>query len=218
MLFHAFVINPEAGESTRGYLHGGLFIDFIGQKPAPVLWLLSFDMLIFLVDFVMLALVIERVKMTLSMSGLSPADTSNANTSTDTNTAPSEDGQDHDAEERGLIRGTEDVEDGLTLNPDLNTSSAANVDEDVNDERSHLLADPGDGGVGRDGHPLDSFASGQAVIVDMSLWHTIRDQWQYSNAPRRQTGFAPSPQAAAFLRQRLGLEVGTDGRIVRVDP
>lgn len=62
MLFHAFLIRPEAGEETRGYLHGGLFIDFVGQAPVSVYRLLLFDLLIFLIDFIMLGLIIERVK------------------------------------------------------------------------------------------------------------------------------------------------------------
>lgn len=217
ILCHAFVLHPEAGEATRGYLTGGLFIDFIGQKPVPLLWLLSFDVLIFLVDLVMLALVIERVKVTMSTIGTAPSGTANEDTSTDTNTAESGDRQDHDAEERGLIRGNEDVEASSASEPNSNPSPVADIDEDVNDERSNLLADPGDGGAARGAHPLDSFASGQAVIVDMGLWSTIRDQWQYSSRLRQQTGYAPSPEAAAFLRRRLGLQVGADGRIARVD-
>ncbi|KAJ5161175.1 hypothetical protein N7492_006567 [Penicillium capsulatum] len=217
MIFHAFVTHPEAGEATRGYLHGGLFIDFIGQRPAPLLWLLSFDVLILLVDFVMLALVIERVKMTASTSGTTSSATENTNTSTDPNPSRPEDRQDHDAEERGVIRGDEEVESSSAPGSTLNASPGLNIDEDVHDERTTLLADPDAGSASRGGHPLDSFVSGQAVIMDMGFWHTIRDQWRHSSTPRRPAGYTPSPEAAAFLRQRLGLQVGTNGRLVRVN-
>lgn len=217
MIFHAFFIHPEAGENTRGYLHGGLFIDFIGQKPAPVLQLLLFDVLIFLVNFVMLALIVERVK-TAGPSDVSSS-TAQANTDTGANGAqPSSDRQDHDAEERGVMRGTETAADanGTTAS----ALSVADVDEDLNNERTTLLADPGESASGqtlRSGHPLDAFSTGQTVIMDMGFLETICDQWRYSTTPRRETGYVPTPETATFLRQRFGLQVGTDGRIVRVD-
>jgi hypothetical protein len=212
MIFHAFFIRPEAGESTRGYLHGGLFIDFIGQKPAPVFRLLSFDLLIFLVDFVMLALIIERVK----TAGTTPTTTA-TNPESETSTEPASEQQDHDAEERGVIRETE-----ITSPDDMPSASpVAEIDEDVNHERTTLLADPGENSSAqtpRGGHPLDSYSSGQAVILEMGFFSTIREQWKYSTTPRRPTtGYVPTPETATFLRQRFGLQVGADGRIVRVD-
>lgn len=218
MIVHAFFIHPEAGEDTRGYLHGGLFIDFIGQKPAPVFRLLSFDMLIFLVDFIMLALIVERVK-TADSSDTSSQNTTRINTDSTTGGGqPPSERQDHDAEERGVMRETEN-----TVDPNSTTAGAspvADIDEDVNNERTTLLADPGEstsGQTARGGRPLDSFSTGQAVIMDMGFLDTIRDQWRYSTTTRRVTGYVPSPETATFLRQRFGLQVGTDGRIVRVD-
>lgn len=213
MIFHAFFIRPEAGESTRGYLHGGLFIDFIGQKPAPVFRLLSFDLLIFLVDFVMLALIVERVK----TAGKPPSTTDTTNTDSATSTEqPDSERQDHDAEERGVIREPENTSPSDTPS----TSPVAEIDEDVNNERTTLLADPGETSSAqtpRGGHPLDSYSSGQAVIMEMGFFSTIRDQWRYSTTPRRPTtGYVPTPETATFLRQRFGLQVGADGRIVRV--
>lgn len=216
MIFHAFFVQPEAGENTRGYLHGGLFIDFIGQKPVPVFRLLSFDMLIFVVDFVMLALIIERVK----TAGTNDASSSQAQANADaggSSAQHSSDRQDHDAEERGIMR---DDENAVGANATVASApSVADVDEDLHTERTTLLADPGEGTSGqapRGGHPLDSFSAGQTVIMDMGFLETIRDQWRYSTTPRRQTGYGPTPETATFLRQRFGLQVGTDGRIVRV--
>lgn len=224
MIFHAFVISPEAGEATRGYLNGGLFIDFIGQKPVPVFRLLAFDTLILLVDVVMLALIIERVKTvgTKGQASLSPNGNTTTSANSDTNTTQSGQ-QDHDAEERG-VRSSEDGGE-ITDSPEndaTNTSPVPEIDDDVQDERTTLLADPGEGGTGpipRGGHPLDSFSTGQAVIMDMGFFTTIRDQWRHSSTPVRQgdARYAPSPQAATFLRERLGLQVGADGRIVRIE-
>ncbi|KAJ5592842.1 hypothetical protein N7537_009746 [Penicillium hordei] len=224
MLFHAFLIRPEAGEETRGYLHGGLFIDFIGQAPVSVYRLLSFDLLIFLIDLIMLALIIERVK-TNGTPAPAPT-TSNADTATETTTETIPDAeesqpQDHDAEERGIIR----QEDGeQTISPAHYSSDShhsSGIDEEVEEERTTLLADPADaesGSGARGGHPMDTFAAGQAVIVNMSFRGTICDQWRHSNAATRpSSGFAPSPETATFLRQRFGLQVGTNGRIERAN-
>ncbi|KAJ5712742.1 hypothetical protein N7493_009210 [Penicillium malachiteum] len=218
MIFHAFLIRPEAGEATRGYLHGGLFIDFIGQTPVPIFRLLSFDILILLLDFVMLGLIIERVKTAAIISP--PSSTPTAATNNDTANASDgntegqaqaqEQEQDHDSEERGVVRGSEQTQDTSTTPP------LSIEDDDINDERNALLADPGEYTSGRDNHPLDLFASGQAVIMHMGLFSTIRDQWTHSSIPHRPAGYSPSPETAMFLRQRFGLQVGTDGRIVRV--
>lgn len=224
MLFHAFLIRPEAGEATRGYLHGGVFIDFIGQKPVPIFRLLLFDLLILLVDFLMLGLIIERVKTT----GTTTTTTANTSTSTaqttnttDTNTTNDETTtQDHDAEERGVVRGTDestDSTDGHSHEPST-SPPLAEIDDDVHEERTTLLAEPGDSTSGQGRHPLDSFASGQAIILDMGLFTTIRDQWMHTTQTRRPTGYVPSPETATFLRQRFGLQVGADGRITRADP
>ncbi|OQE29745.1 hypothetical protein PENSTE_c002G02308 [Penicillium steckii] len=213
MFFHAFIIRPQAGEDTRGYLHGGIFIDFIGQTPVSVLRLILFDTLIFLIDLIMLGLIIERVK---TVGASTPATTSTEQTTSTSNSTQSE-GQDHDAEERGMVRGTE--EDGEEQSDTTTSSPIAEHDDYVNDERTTLLAEPGESSSvqTRDGHPLDTFSAGQAVIVEMGLLTTIRDQWKHSTTPQRPSGYVPSPETATFLRQRFGLQVGTDGRIVRVD-
>ncbi|KAJ5884895.1 hypothetical protein N7495_009405 [Penicillium taxi] len=213
MIFHIFLIRPEAGEATRGYLHGGLFIDFIGQKPAPIARLLCFDTLILLIDFLMLALIVERVNTVGPRSLTSPninTSSSNIQTDSDPNSAQSNP-QDHDAEERGVIRGHEDADANT---PNDSTPLISAIDYDVNEERTTLLADPGEDNSGRDGHPLDSFISGQAVLVDAGLFTIIRSQWLYSM--QRPANYSPSPQMATFLRRRLGLQIDAEGQPVRV--
>ncbi|KAJ5510703.1 hypothetical protein N7453_002806 [Penicillium expansum] len=190
MLFHAFLVRPEAGEETRGYLHGGLFIDFIGQSPVSIYQLLSFDLLIFIIDFIMLGLIIERP-------------------------------QDHDAEERGVLRQEDSDETMSPAQYSSDSHHSSGIDEEVEEERTTLLADPADtesGSGARGEHPMDTFAAGEAVILSMSFLGTIRDQWRQSNSAARPTsGFVPSPETATFLRQRFGLQVGTNGRIERAN-
>lgn len=98
---------------------------------------------------------------------------------------------------------------------------SSSIDEEVEEERTTLLADPADaesGSAARGEHPMDTFAAGEAIILNMSFLDTIRDQWRHSNATARPTsGFVPSPETATFLRQRFGLQVGTNGRIERAN-
>ncbi|EPS27001.1 hypothetical protein PDE_01942 [Penicillium oxalicum 114-2] len=226
MLFHGFLIRPEVGEFTRGYQHGGLFIDFIGQKPVPTFRLLVFDVLILLVDLIMLALIIERVKIVGSRSllaSLSAGNTATANADASAETAPA-DTQNHDAEERG-VRNSDDtaaIDSSSTDHATTHSGPSDGVDDEAFDERTSLLADPGIAGNGspqRGGHPLDLFASGQSIIMEMGIFSTIREQWQHTTMPvrRNDAGYTPPPQAATFLRERLGLQMGADGRLVRIN-
>ncbi|KXG45821.1 uncharacterized protein PGRI_046770 [Penicillium griseofulvum] len=224
MLFHAFLIRPEAGEETRGYLHGGLFIDFIGQAPVSAYRLLSFDLLILLIDFIMLGLIIERVK-TNGIPAPSPT-APNTDTTTDTTTdinpgAEESVPQDHDAEERGVLLQEDGGERMPPAHHGSDSTHSSGIDEEAEEERTTLLADPADAETGsgaRGEHPMDTFAAGEAVIVNMSLLGTIRDQMRHSNAQARPTsGFVPSPETATFLRRRFGLQVGTNGRIERAN-
>lgn len=220
IFFHAFFIRPEAGEETRGYLHGGLFIDFVGQVPVSTLRLLSFDLLIFLVDIVMLALTIERVNITgTSTPASSDPSPANADSSQETTVSQS---QDHDAEERGVLRQEDGHETSPHTHDSTESSPHSSIDEEAEEERTNLLADPADIQspiIARGCHPMDTFASGEAIIANVRLFGTLRDQWRYykSLTTRQTTGFTPTTETATFLRQRFGLQVGTDGRIERID-
>ncbi|KAL1985273.1 hypothetical protein VTN96DRAFT_8072 [Rasamsonia emersonii] len=204
MLLHLLFVHPDAGEETRGYLHGGLFIDFIGQKaPVPRLRLLMFDVLVMVLHLIMLGLIVERVK------------TNSANTSTPSTTTRQRSRQDLDAEERGVRRDEPRVRPGDRGLVNDHTSTG------LSPERTELLAEPledGSGHVSRDSHPLDTFVSGEAVLMDMSIIDTIRDQWRYNPAtiPAR-SSFVPSNETTTFLRERFGIQVGPDGRVVRVE-
>jgi hypothetical protein len=208
-------VHPEAGEDTRGYLHGGLFIDFIGQKsPVPVLRLLFFDFLVLIVHLIMLGLIIERVKINV---------TGPASSRTPTGQQAAAPSQDHDSEERGVLRNqeTSDRPERGSQSDDIELDVLENPDA-THDERSELLSDSPDieyEQTWKDSHPLDSFSSGEAIILDMSILDTIRDQWRFNqvNSPGRSSTFVASTETTSFLRERFGIEVGPDGRVVRVD-
>ncbi|KAI9045586.1 DSC4 family protein [Aspergillus affinis] len=236
MVFHYFFIHPDAGESTRGYLHGGLLIDFIGQKaPVPVARLLSFDVLVMLLHLIMLGLIVERVKTTEATAAANTTAASPSPSSTAQSPIAERD-QDHDSEERGVLHNdsnrsnhtsssSEADSHGLGLGDALGSresgsQSRLNLDEEF--ERDELLADPLESGHtsgSKNHHPVDSFASGEAVVMDLGLFDVIRDQWRYSPvAARRTSAYVPSDQTAAFLRQRFGLQVRPDGRVERIAP
>lgn len=161
-----------------------------------------------------MGLIIERVK----TAGI--ASSTESTTTSATARDASEQQQDHDAEERGIRRNgpgsapaesTNDGNDEISP-PRTETSS---IDERL--ERTELLTGTYDEHGARDSHALDMFASGEAVIMDIGLLDTIRDQWRYSPAifPRRST-YVPSDETATFLRDRLGLQIAPDGRVTRV--
>lgn len=227
MIFHAFSTHPEIDETTRGYLHGGLFIDFIGQKgPVSVGRLISFDLLVMVVDFVMLGLVIERVR-TVDSTSESRSEETGAE-------ADAEAQQDHDSEERGVLRG-QNRDDGIELDEfahDEHTPTQTNKSNttDDDDERTNLLAEPSNAHT-KPTHPLDIFSSGEYMLMDLGLIDTIRDQWRYSpssvssgrspttssSRTSRTSRYAPSAETAAFLRERFGLQVSVDGRVERIE-
>ncbi|TQB74783.1 hypothetical protein MPDQ_004225 [Monascus purpureus] len=228
MFSHNFFTHPEAGEATREYLHGGLFIDFIGEKaPVSVLRLISLDIIILFIDFIMMGLIIERVKTV----GLASA-TADGTSASDTRDTSGRQVQDHDSEERGVLQrglGTAlamstnhdggDV-DSNGLGPRDNPArTRSSIDERL--ERTELLAGSPEGGLSqgtRDSHALDSFFSGEAVIMDMGLISAIREQWRHSPAAlSRRTSYLPSDETASFLRERFGLQVTPDGRVVRIE-
>ncbi|RAL12287.1 DSC4 family protein [Aspergillus homomorphus CBS 101889] len=242
MLCHHLFAPPEAGEETRGYMHGGLLIDFIGQRtPVPLLRLLFMDSLVLVLNLVMLMLVVERVKTVEVQPQTQTTTTTITTTSTGTGTTTGEgsgsatagvgnaeqpgQGQDHDLEERGILRGGRTASDSNARSEvESGEHRPIHTDDNDIDERTELLADPAESGLNlgstaaKDSHPLDGFASGQAVIMEAGLVEVVREQWRYSaaTAPRAQRPFVPSRHTEVFLRERLGLRIAANGRMERI--
>jgi hypothetical protein len=60
-LIHLLRSNPSAGEATRGYLHGGLILDFVGQLgPIPKLRLLLLDLAILLFQLLLVRTIASK--------------------------------------------------------------------------------------------------------------------------------------------------------------
>ncbi|KAG0650652.1 Defective for SREBP cleavage 4 [Hyphodiscus hymeniophilus] len=190
MFLHILTARSEAGESMRGYLHGGVIIDLIGQKgPTSKFHLVLLDILLLGLQCFMLAVHVERERLAAVMAALvSPATT----TATATEAQPRAEiveAQDHDAEERGVF-GTGAMNNGdIELQPMVSTSEANSGNNEGtlerDEERERLLAEP---------HPrqdpedddatgVDAFWSGTAIVADFHIVHTLRKQWEdYGNA------------------------------------
>lgn len=200
---HIVAVHPSACEEARGYLHGGLFIDFVGQKaPVSRIRLVAFDFLIMLIHLVMLGLVLERVRTDVKRESTEDGESPATSTEAEYGTNPE---QDHDAEERGVLQN------------ETNNDDFPEEPQDSTLERTALLAEPAEDGsspASRHSHPLDTFASGEALILDMGLFKTIRDQWKHNTGSRPRTAFTPSQETTTFLREHLGVSVGPDGRVL----
>ena len=201
-LLHAFLDPPSAGEATRGYLHGGLAIDFIGQKgPSSKVHLL-------VLDLVVLALQLTHLAADITRQRLRKMDTAAAASSS----------QDLDSEERG-IRRSDEVQD-IEMQ-DLNSSGAAAIpansiedDEAGSSERDTLLSSSSSAVTAvrtDDQHIADAFNSGQIVLADLDIARTVKQQfWAYHAASPQ------SEQSSREMRQQVigGLLRWRDGSTV----
>jgi hypothetical protein len=177
-------LTPASGtEATRGYLHGGLAMDFIGQQgPANRFVLFLFDLLVMALQFVHLTAHISRKRLKDDAAAAAPRATPAV--------PPPSAGQDLDSEERGVRHSVElERQDDIEMQT-LNPSGAADTslvtgEDDETDERDSLLssAPPPRSDV----HIFDAFHSGQIVLADLNIWKTIRDQfWAYQKSTAEQ--------------------------------
>lgn len=170
IFLHILLTPAKSSEEMRGYLHGGIIIDLIGQKgPSSRLKLVIFDLIVLVLQTIMFSIHIERERIGRILAGYLKK----------TPEAPPPSTQDHDAEERGVLRdnvtSSEDIE-MQTLGPAGALSpSRSRVDVSEADEaREDLLAEPD--GDENDDTPLDIFWSGTAVIGNFNIVDTLRSQ------------------------------------------
>lgn len=189
ILLHIFTARSQAGEAMRGYLHGGVIIDLIGQKgPTSKIHLVLLDLLILGLQCFMLAVHVERERLTKATAALSSGTTVPPN---DQPRAEVVTAQDHDAEERGIMRDGDTNDEGIELqslpprNEEATTSATTEADAERIEERERLLAEPPPRTEEEDDDDtgLDIFWSGTAVLADFHIIQNLRRQWQdYGNA------------------------------------
>lgn len=212
MLLHLLRNRPSASEVTRGYLHGGVLIDFIGQKgPVPKTRLVVHDLSITVLQLLMIAVQIRKAKIGQAISGNATAATS----------------QDADAEERGVRRSEDSMSDTNTMSEndielqDLShrvaetATETTPLNEEDGNERAHLLSSTAESTANIHQHPLDIFMTGQTVVAEAYLVDLLQDGWrQYrTGAPSTiatntlraaSTGHMPFPFLPAAIRARMG--------------
>lgn len=188
IFLHLVTSLPFAGEASRGYLHGGVLIDFIGQKaPTSRLSLLLLDFMIFGLQCLMVAVNMEKERI---RKVVKPPRVVSVTAATDSTDAPLTT-QDHDSEERGILRDapTLDESDGIELRP-------LRSDRPDNEERANLL-ESNSTEVGREYDGLlDVLRSGNAILSTFNVRQALRDTWNNrGNTPE---------SAAAYAIQNVG--------------
>jgi hypothetical protein len=206
-LLHQLYLAPSAGEDTRGYLHGGLMIDFIGQQGPTSKWKLgALDLCILILQLVMVSVHVKRRELKKKLAKISAGGA--AATETDEATSHAADspaqatvndnaarGQDPDDEERGVLHRTDTLSD---------------IGVDPEEEDTLLSSSP------EAGHPdaLDILTSGQYAIGEFSLIDTlIQENKSYSAhwLIRSETGMNDMPETLRrlnTLRTRFGVGGG----------
>ncbi|KXX83086.1 DSC E3 ubiquitin ligase complex subunit 4 [Madurella mycetomatis] len=172
MFAHTFFAIPQAGEATRGYLHGGVIIDFIGQKPPTTrLAFLFFDLVILGAQCLMLAVHQEREKLKKAVfPGLR---TFSPSGDTNESSAAAETTQDHDAEERGVLRDEAYIADGggMELQPLSGRDSNREGGRSPGDmEQSGSTYSSAAASVDM----MDRIMSGNAVLSNFHVIHAVR--------------------------------------------
>ena len=189
ILLHILIDPPAAGEAARGYLHGGLLIDFVGQaSPVSKFKLVGLDILTLVLQIVIMALTLEKQSL---LGKTKPAVSGRDGVMAALDAMGDQvRGQDHDLEERGVL-GSENPADTDEIEMrDLRPSARGRTGGDEDRERDDLLPTEEEDEQGRDEHPLDSFYTGDHVIAKLQLWDTIRAQWR-----SRSAGMTPSDAA-----------------------
>ncbi|CAK4033633.1 Hypothetical predicted protein [Lecanosticta acicola] len=205
-LLHAIFAAPSAGEQTRGYLHGGLAMDFIGQKgPTSKVHLLVLDILVLVMQVVQLSVHVLKMKLKDGSSTAEATPVAVTTSDGDTYSAqPVSAGQSLDDEERGVRRSVE-VTQGQDI--EMQNLSAGGLASDAvepeSSERESLMASTSMP-TRTDAYIFDAFNSGQILIADLDLWKTVRDEFvAWKKTPRSASTTAANAEANRLMRERL---------------
>lgn len=219
MLLHLFTARSEAGEAMRGYLHGGVIIDLIGQKgPTSKFHLVILDLLVLGLQCFMLAVHVERERLLAIKDALSsPA----LMAATDIPREAVVSAQSLDAEERGEMGNPAMTSEGDIEMQSLRSipipipqtdgggesssrTGGVDIDSERNSERGRLLAEPSAPQEEDDG-TLDILWSGSAIVADFHVLHNLRRQWMdYGNATEsaiQTVGFSAEFAASTATRR-----------------
>ncbi|KAI0193235.1 hypothetical protein EV127DRAFT_452191 [Xylaria flabelliformis] len=198
MFLHLISSPLEAGEASRGYLHGGILVDFIGQKaPSTRFTLILLDAAVLAIQCFMVTVNIEkeRIRTVIKPPRVNTSSTGIAIAIPTTT-------QDHDSEERGVLRDAPEIDDvNETDNVEMrslgNHSSDDSSDgENVGGEGSRLFGQSGAQRTSQSEDLTDVLQSGNAIIGNFHIPQSLRTAWH-------STGSTPE-SAAAYALQNVG--------------
>jgi len=193
ILLHIFGSMPHGHDYHRGYLHGGVFIDFVGQMPSTSrIYYVLVDIMLLILQSLMMTIHNEREKLRVTLKTFKPLHPSVAQDVAMARTIES-----LDAEERGLpreessglsVENSNDVE-LQSLNGDGNQVDGADRGEDPDNEARDSM---GDGSS--QNHLADTLTSGNGIIGEYHVLHSMR------------TAGTQLEDAAAGTLRRIGYE------------
>ena len=176
-LLHLWVTRPEAGEATRGYLHGGLMLDFVGQKgPSSKFHMVTLDLLLLAFQLVMLCAFIERQNLKRALASSADQVSGSSSTMPQGSGSNASITQDHDHEERGLLRSASHTLDDIELQPLTSTGAAVRTGAEESAEPDERLTST-QSTRHTDAHIFDAFNSGQMIVADFYVLDTVRSQY-----------------------------------------
>ncbi|KAL1311093.1 hypothetical protein AAFC00_001300 [Neodothiora populina] len=219
LFLHVIYDRPAATEATRGYLHGGLAMDFIGQKgPTSKIHLVALDILLLLLQLVALGTHMTHVKVKHQIDNPAAPARQSAVTTTATPaaSAPTETAQDLEHEEQGLLRSDHhpvDIELETLNSVGRRSSNGPNTSAEVQDQedndREALLASSMQ--PRSDSHIFDAFNSGEIMILDMDIVNLVRTQLKESTTSSN--GISAGPSGQVFYERLARGGLGTRFRI-----
>ncbi|KAM0240775.1 hypothetical protein ACHAP5_007866 [Fusarium lateritium] len=171
ILLHVFVSLPVGPDFHRGYMHGGLVVDFIGQKPPTSrLYYVLVDIMILAVQCLMLTVHTERERLRVILKTFRPMVPDVAQ-----EMAPTI--EDLDAEERGVSRDMPGSlptyeEEGIELQP-LRPASTPEEANSTSGESEPPSRDPLDEPTRS--HLSDVLSSGNGIIGEYHVIHSLHN-------------------------------------------
>lgn len=184
----------------RGYLHGGLVLDFIGQKGGMSRWtLLGLDLVILVLQVVCCAVVRVRAKVEDAFDAVK------AEEEIRRDDAPRPTRQGVEDEERGVRRSEEVGREGDVemerLNPDGRRADDTTAEDE---ERGRSILASTTAALERtDAHIFDAFNSGQIVLADLDLGRMVHDEWNRKGEDEESEVDAVIARRNREIRQRL---------------
>lgn len=184
---------PSGQDYHRGYVHGGLVIDFVGQLPSTSrLYYILIDVMLLVLQSLMMTIHNEREKLRVTLKTFRPLSPTLAQ-----DVALARSIESLDAEERGMPReessglgaeGSNDIE-LQSLNGDGTQGEGNDRAEDPENEARDTVADGSS-----QNHLADTLTSGNGIIGEYHVLHSMR------------TAGTQLEDAAAGTLRRIGYE------------